>query len=285
MTVEAEPTEAIEHIFRAWDKALGAKDVEASIALYAEDATLESPFVRHLLGTEAGVVHGRQQLREFLSRVFAHQPPQRRRFRTGYLTDGTRLTWEYSRTGGDGKQMDIVEVMEIADVISHHRVYWGWYSLRLLDEERRTSREHARFVFDEWDRRARAGDVPALLGLYAEDATLESPLVPRVLDTPSGVLTGKQAIGDFFTEGTRRRPNDLVRWHRSGQFLWDGQTLSWEYLRATSEGDQVNISEVMDLVDGRIAAHRIYWGWFGTQMLIANALDKENTERRGDDTA
>jgi hypothetical protein len=31
--------------------------------------------------------------------------------------------------------------------------------------------------------------------------------------------------GGFLAEGTRRRPNHLVRWHRSGDFLCDGRTL------------------------------------------------------------
>src|SRR3954452_21952845 len=114
-------TGAIEHVFRAWDEALGAKDLDASMALYHPDATLESPLVRHLLGTDEGVVHGRDALRSFVERVFAHQPPQRRRYRTGYLSDGTRLTWEYPREAPDGEQMDIVEVMEIEDgLIRHH---------------------------------------------------------------------------------------------------------------------------------------------------------------------
>lgn len=84
-------------------------------------------------------------------------------------------------------------------------------------------------------------------------------------------------LGRFFTEGGRRRPNEFVRWHRNGSYLWDGHTLSWEYLRATPEGDQVDISEVMELTDGRIAAHRIYWGWFGTEMLINNAVQQART--------
>ncbi len=30
--------------------------------------------------------------------------------------------------------MDVVEVMEIRDgLIQHHRVYWGWYSVRLYE--------------------------------------------------------------------------------------------------------------------------------------------------------
>ena len=133
-------TEQIQHIFTAWDEALGAKDVAAAVALYRPDATLESPLVCHLLGTEHGVVRGREDLRRFVSKVFAHQPDKRRRYRAGYLTDGARLVWEYPRQTPDGDQMDIVEVMEIRDgLIAHHRVYWGWIGMGML-----TSGAHAR---------------------------------------------------------------------------------------------------------------------------------------------
>jgi ketosteroid isomerase-like protein len=126
-------TEQIEHIFAAWDDALGAKDIDAAIALYQPDATLESPLVCHLLGTEQGVVRGREDLRRFVSKVFAHQPAKRRRYRAGFLADGARVIWEYPRESPDGDQMDIVEVMEIRDgLIAHHRVYWGWVSVAML---------------------------------------------------------------------------------------------------------------------------------------------------------
>jgi PAS domain-containing protein len=130
----------IEHVFNAWDDALGAKDLDAAMALYREDATLESPLVCHLLGVERGIVEGRDDLRTFVRKVFEHQPPERRRFRTGLLTDGAHLTWEYPRESPDGEQMDIVEVMEISDgLIAHHRVYWGWKSLGMLQRD-----EHGR---------------------------------------------------------------------------------------------------------------------------------------------
>jgi ketosteroid isomerase-like protein len=126
-------TEQIEHIFTAWDDALGAKDLDAAMALYQPDATLESPLVAYLLGTEEGVVRGRENLRRFVEEVFAHQPPERRRHRAGFLTDGSRLTWEYPRESPDGDQMDLVEVMEIRDgLIAHHRVYWGWVGVGML---------------------------------------------------------------------------------------------------------------------------------------------------------
>jgi ketosteroid isomerase-like protein len=124
---------AVEHIFQAWDEALGAKDLDAALALYQPDATLESPLVCHLLGTDQGIVRGHAELRPFVEQVFARQPPERRRFRAGYLTDGTRLTWEYPRETPDVDQMDLVEVMEIRDqLIQYHRVYWGWYAVGML---------------------------------------------------------------------------------------------------------------------------------------------------------
>lgn len=123
----------IEHVFNAWDDALGAKDLDAAMALYHRNATLESPLVCHLLRRDRGIVEGRRELREFVRRVFEHQPPERRRFRSDLFTDGSRLIWEYPRQSPDGEQMDIVEVMEIRDgLIAHHRVYWGWKSVGML---------------------------------------------------------------------------------------------------------------------------------------------------------
>lgn len=140
-TSQTSQTDAVEHIYHAWDEALGARDLDASMALYHADATLESPLVCHLLGTGEGVVRGRAALRPFVEQVFAHQPAQRKRYRTGYLSDGaTRLTWEYPRQTADGEQMDLVEVMEIRDgLIQHHRVYWGWFGVNML-----TSGRHSR---------------------------------------------------------------------------------------------------------------------------------------------
>ena len=130
-----------------------------------------------------------------------------------------------------------------------------------------TTRADAQFVHDEWDRRTRARDIDGLLDLYTPDAVLETPLIPRIMDTTSGVLTGRAQLQDFFERGTRGRPNNLVRFYRTGEFLFENGRLVWEYPRDTPEGDQVDITEVMDLVGPKIRHHRIYWGWFGTPLL------------------
>jgi predicted SnoaL-like aldol condensation-catalyzing enzyme len=131
MTV-ATTQQDIERVYRRWDEALGNKDLDASLSLYADDATIESPLVRHLLGTSEGIVRGKDALRAFITKVFQTNPSQRKRFKRGVFTDGRVLTWEYPRATPDGDQMDLVEVMEIEDgLIRRHRVYWGWYALKV----------------------------------------------------------------------------------------------------------------------------------------------------------
>ncbi len=110
---------------------------------------------------------------------------------------------------------------------------------------RTASDDDAAFVYREWDRRTRAHDIDGLLELYTHDAVLETPLIARILDRQSGVLTGREQIRPFFQRGTDNRPNDLVRWYRTGRYHFDDQTLMWEYPRHTPTGDQVDLAEVM----------------------------------------
>jgi SnoaL-like domain len=123
-----------ERIYHDWDEALGRKDVEAAMALYARDCILESPLVCHLLKSERGVVEGRDKLRDFVHLVFARTPAVRQRYREGFFTDGRKLIWEYPRATPKGEQMDFVESMEINDdgLIQRHCVYWGWYGVGVL---------------------------------------------------------------------------------------------------------------------------------------------------------
>jgi len=127
---------AAERIYLAWDDALGKKDLAASMALYTQDATLESLLVSHLLGTDAGIVEGRDNLRSFVRKVYDNPAPARQRYRNGYFSDGKRLVWEYPRVMPNGQQVDLIEMMELKDGLIHrHRVYWGWYGVKTLDRK------------------------------------------------------------------------------------------------------------------------------------------------------
>lgn len=132
-------------------------------------------------------------------------------------------------------------------------------------------------IFDLWHERARTKDVQGLLDLYTADAVFESPLVMAILDdAASGVLRGHTELRRFLEEGTKRRPNELVKWYRTGRYLTDGRTLMWEYPRETPDGEQIDILEVIEMRDGLIQAHRIYWGWKGCTQ-IAPALARRNS--------
>ncbi|HZT20045.1 MAG TPA: nuclear transport factor 2 family protein [Dongiaceae bacterium] len=127
----------VERMYFAWNDALSRNDAQALLALYAEDAHFESPLVSHLLGTESGVLHGRDELRPLFDRLAERKPPVRQYYRTGYLTDSRRLIWEYPRDAGTGEQMDFVEAMELNDegLIQRHCVYWGWFGVRVLQRD------------------------------------------------------------------------------------------------------------------------------------------------------
>jgi ketosteroid isomerase-like protein len=124
----------IERIYREWDDALSKLDVERLLDLYAADATLESPLIRHLLKTDRGVLHGRDELRRLFKELAKTQPKTRQFYRKGYFTDGKTVIWEYPRESPKGEQQDFVEVMEIDNgLIQKHRVYWGWFGVRVLE--------------------------------------------------------------------------------------------------------------------------------------------------------
>lgn len=130
-------------------------------------------------------------------------------------------------------------------------------------------------IYEKWHKYAKERETKALIELYAEDAVLESSLVPILMNKDSGILRGKTEILAFLNEGTRRRPNELVRWYRTGKYFITGDVLVWEYPRQTPDGEQVDILELMEIRNGLIVNHRIYWGWFGTQMLIKSALENK----------
>jgi hypothetical protein len=135
--VHPDAIRSVERVYELWDAAPGAKDVVAAAALYTEDTRLESPLVRHLLGSECGIIEGRDRLRDFLHIVFERTPSSRRQYRTGFFTDGRKLIWEYPRETPDGDQMDFVESMEIENgLIRRHCVYWGWFGVKVLEEDR-----------------------------------------------------------------------------------------------------------------------------------------------------
>jgi hypothetical protein len=125
-----------EALYEAWARAFAERDLDGALALYCPDATLESPLVNNLLGTEEGVVSGRENLRRFFKIIFDSTPSLKKRHRTNFFTDGRVMSWEYPRITPTGEQPEMTEVMELKDgLILRHRIYWGWKSSKLLQKD------------------------------------------------------------------------------------------------------------------------------------------------------
>jgi steroid Delta-isomerase len=127
-----------------------------------------------------------------------------------------------------------------------------------------------RHIYEQWHEAVRSRDLYGLTALYADEAILETPLIVATLpDASSGILNGKQKIRAFFEIGFGRLQNELSRWYRTGTFFSNGRQLVWEYPRETPHGDQIDLVEVMDIANGLIVHHRVYWGWVGFKLLAA----------------
>jgi hypothetical protein len=120
-------------------------------------------------------------------------------------------------------------------------------------------------IYRKWDETLSRNDVPALLSLYAPDAELESPLVSHLLRRESGICRGQAALSEFFGILATRKPS-VRQFYRTGYFT-DGRKVMWEYPHRTPDGEQMDFVEVMEIENGLIQKHRVYWGWFGFNVL------------------
>lgn len=133
MTLPVDPL--MTQIFQAWHDSVRRRDFAAAAALYTEDAVLETPLALAVYPERgSGLVVGRRALQVFFEESIRRFPGDPQWYRTGaYFVNGRQLTWEYPRKTPTGEQVDLMEMMEIeGGLIRCHRVYWGWYGVRML---------------------------------------------------------------------------------------------------------------------------------------------------------
>jgi steroid delta-isomerase len=122
-----------------------------------------------------------------------------------------------------------------------------------------TTDAEIRHIYERWHETVIGRDLDGLMALYAEDAVLETPLILATLpDRTKGVLTGRTEIRPFIAAGLKKLQKNPAQWYRTGLFFSNGRQLTWEYPRATPNGDQIDLVEVMDIANGLIHSHRVY---------------------------
>jgi ketosteroid isomerase-like protein len=135
-------------------------------------------------------------------------------------------------------------------------------------------------IYHDWDRALAANDVEGLLELYAADVHFESPAVPLVLNTDSGICHGRDELRPVLEQVAARKP-PLRTYYRTG-YLTDGEkTLIFEYPRDAPEDEQMDFVEVMELAGGLIQRHCVYWGWRGIKVIQDDAYHRDTESARG----
>jgi ketosteroid isomerase-like protein len=114
-----------------------------------------------------------------------------------------------------------------------------------------TPEELARRFDQAWARK----DVDGVVGLYAADATIESPLIWHLMR--KGAVRGHEEIRALVKVLVERGSG----WGRHEPPVVRGNTMFVEYRRATPEGEQLDYVDVFEIDGGQIKNLRAYWGW------------------------
>ena len=125
-------------------------------------------------------------------------------------------------------------------------------------------------VYEEWHRAWNEHDLLSVMALYADDATLETPSILAVYpDQNEGILHGKENIEKLFATNLQALSKEFKDLYRTSLFLANGKHVMWEYPGKTPRGRQIDLVESMDIENGLIVYHRVYWGWKGLSSLLS----------------
>lgn len=102
-----------------------------------------------------------------------------------------------------------------------------------------------------------AGDVSALVSLYAEDCTHTSPRIRLLHPQTGGKLVGRAALSAWWTDALRRLPG--LRYEKTAVSACD-QRVCLEYVRHGPDEAPMPVAETFDIRDGKICASRVYLG-------------------------
>ncbi len=123
-------------------------------------------------------------------------------------------------------------------------------------------------IYHAWEKALANKDIEGLLKLYAQDAIVESPLIPHLLGAFPGICVGQVELRRFIEQIIQRQPS-IRRFYMQNLFT-DGKTLIFEYPRQSPEGEQMDFMEVVEIKDGLIQHHKVYWGWRGFKVMQDN---------------
>jgi ketosteroid isomerase-like protein len=122
-----EPVTTAEQVVGEIEAAFARNDLEGTVILFAEDASVESYLVSRVFNRKEGVCHGRAEIRELVRALMKrgvpwgrHEPP---------IVRGNTVAVEYSGASSDAEKFS-VDILEVRDgKIQSLRAYAGWRAI------------------------------------------------------------------------------------------------------------------------------------------------------------
>lgn len=102
------------------------------------------------------------------------------------------------------------------------------------------SKEISQQIAQDWIKAWNAHNLDQVLTHYAEDIILVSPIAARLLDNPSGLVTGKTALRAYFQRGLDAYPSlhfNLI------DVMWGINSLVLHYINQ----EQVKVAELVEV--------------------------------------
>ncbi|HEX6533559.1 MAG TPA: nuclear transport factor 2 family protein [Gemmatimonadaceae bacterium] len=227
--MQDEQVVTVEQLIAELEAASSRKDVEALVALFAPDATIESYLVSRVFDRKEGVCRGRAEIRELALALMrrgtpwgGHEPP---------IIRGNTVAIEYHTASSDAERFS-VDMIEVRDgKIQSLRAYAGWRAVMALtgepetdagasrsditaDQIRRENRRKVALLFEAFN----TGDLDAIDELVGPECVgAQGNKGPAVFKVPVMGLRAAfpdihYTLDDVVAEGDRV----AVRWHWTG---------------------------------------------------------------------
>ncbi len=107
-------------------------------------------------------------------------------------------------------------------------------------------------------------DIEGIVAAFAQDATVESPIIARLFNREEGVCRGRDEIRELARAWKRLG----VPWGEHKPPLVRGNTVAIEYMRASSDGERFSV-DIVEIHDGMIQSLRAYVGWRAVMALAS----------------
>jgi predicted SnoaL-like aldol condensation-catalyzing enzyme len=106
-----------------------------------------------------------------------------------------------------------------------------------------------------WFKAFNEHDIEMLLDLYHNEAEHYSPKLKIHQPTTNGLIKGKTALRDWWTDAFKRLPQ---LHYRVLKLTADEEQVFMEYIRQTPGEEDLRVGEVLVINNGKIIASRVY---------------------------